>query len=174
MGRTTDWQQRHGLRPLPEMAGRSNAPHLCLYWSTKPSEFITSYRDTLIAAYETAGNRNKYVYTVYPLNEAVPSTRRAPGGCDDYQPDNMFLSASVTATLAISTDIFENSDGDLEYLNPPAPTGLTLETRFRGYRSDNSTIIARWEDVENAPGYKVRWRETSETDWREQRPVPQA
>ena len=148
--------------------GHDDAPHLCLYWSTKPSEFITSYRDTLIAAYETAGNRNKYVYTVYPLNEAVPSTRRAPGGCDDYQPDNMFLSASVTATLAISTDIFENSDGDLEYLNPPAPNGLTLETRFRGYRSDISTIIARWEDVGNAPGYKVRWRETSETDWREQ------
>ena len=147
--------------------GHDDAPHLCLYWSTKPSEFITSYRDTLIAAYETTGNRNKYVYTVYPLNEAVPSTRRAPGGCDDYQPDNMFLSASVTATLAISTDIFENSDEDLEYLNPPAPTGLTLETRFRGYRSDISTIIARWEDVENAPGYKVRWRETSETDWRE-------
>ena len=137
--------------------GHDDAPHLCLYWSTKPSEFITSYRDTLIAAYETASNRNKYVYTVYPLNEAVPSTRRAPGGCDDYQPDNMFLSASVTATLAISTDIFENSDGDLEYLNPPAPTGLTLETRFRGYRSDISTIIATWEDVGNAPGYKVRW-----------------
>ena len=57
---------------------------------------------------------------------------------------------------------------DLEYLNPPAPTGLTLETRFRGYRSDISTIIARWEDVGNAPGYKVRWRETNETDWREQ------
>ena len=147
--------------------GHDDAPHLCLYWSTKPSEFITSYRDTLIAAYETAGNRNKYVYTVYPLNEAVPSTRRAPGGCDDYQPDNMFLSASVPATLAISTDIFPNSDRDLEYLNPPAPTGLTLETRFRGYRSDISTIIATWEDVGNAPGYKVRWRETSETDWRE-------
>ena len=148
--------------------GHDDAPHLCLYWSTKPSEFITSYRDTLIAAYETAGNRNKYVYTVYPLNEAVPSTRRAPGGCDDYRPGSMFLSASVTALLTISTDIFPNSDGDLEYLNPPAPTGLTLETRFRGYRSDISTIIARWEDVENAPGYKVRWRETNETDWREQ------
>ena len=154
--------------------GHDDAPHLCLYWSTKPSEFITSYRDTLIAAYETAYNRNKYVYTVYPLNEAVPSTRRAPGGCDDYRPDSMFLSASVTALLTISTDIFPNSDGDLEYLNPPAPTGLTLETRFRGYRSDISTIIARWEDVENAPGYKVRWRETNETDWREQRPIPQA
>ena len=51
---------------------------------------------------------------------------------------------------------------------PASPTGLTLETRFRGRPSDNSTIIARWEDVENAPGYKVRWRETSETDWREQ------
>ena len=148
--------------------GHDDAPHLCLYWSTKPSEFITSYRDTLIAAYETTGNRNKYVYTVYPLNEAVPSTRRAPGGCDDYQPGNTFLSASVPATLAISTDIFPNSDGDLEYLNPPAPTGLTLETRFRGYRSDISTIIATWEDVGNAPGYKVRWRETNETDWREQ------
>ena len=148
--------------------GHDDAPHLCLYWSTKPSEFITSYRDTLIAAYETADNRNKYVYTVYPLNDAVPSTRRAPGGCDDYRPDSMFLSASVTALLTISTDIFLNSDGNLEYLNPPAPTGLTLETRFRGYRSDISTIIATWEDVGNAPGYKVRWRETNETDWREQ------
>ena len=147
--------------------GANNAPHLCLYWSTKPSEFITSYQDYAIAAYETADNKNKYVYTVYPLNDAVPSTRHAPGGCDDYRPGSMFLSASVTATLAISTDIFPNSDGDLEYLNPPAPTGLTLETRFRGYRSDISTIIATWNDVENAPGYKVRWRETSETDWRE-------
>ena len=91
--------------------GATDTPHLCLYWSTKPSEFITSYRDTLIAAYETADNRNKYVYTVYPLNDAVPSTRRAPGGCDDYRPDSMFLSASVTALLTISTDIFPNSTG---------------------------------------------------------------
>ena len=34
----------------------------CLYWSTKPSEFITSYRDYAIAAYETAENKNKYTY----------------------------------------------------------------------------------------------------------------
>ena len=158
-----DGSNTTGFALYRKWQGDNNAPHLCLYWSTKPSEFITSYRDTLIAAYETADNKNKYVYTVYPLNGAVPSTRRAPGGCDDYRPGSMFLSASVTATLTISTDIFLNSDGDLEYLNPPAPTGLTLETRFRGYRSDISTIIATWEDVENAPGYKVRWREISET-----------
>ena len=162
-----DGSNTTGFALYRKWQGDNNAPHLCLYWSTKPSEFITSYRDTLIAAYETADNKNKYVYTIYPLNGAVPSTRRAPGGCDDYRPGSMFLSASVTATLTISTDIFPNSDGDLEYLNPPAPTGLTLETRFRGYRSDISTIIATWEDVENAPGYKVRWREISETDWRE-------
>ena len=147
--------------------GESNTPHLCLYWSTKSSEFITSYRDTHVAAYDDAGNKNKYVYKVYPLNAAVPQNLSAPGGCDDYRPGDMQPQVSVTATLTLSTDIFPNSDGDLEYLNPPAPTGLTLETRFRGYRRDISTIIARWEDVENAPGYKVRWRETSETDWRE-------
>ena len=147
--------------------GDSNTPHLCLYWSTKTSEFITSYRDTHVAAYDDAGNKNKYVYKVYPLNAAVPQNLSAPGGCDDYRPGDMQPQASVTATLTLSTDIFPNSDGDLEYASPPAPAGLTLETRFRGYRSDISTIIARWEDVENAPGYKVRWRETSETDWRE-------
>ena len=147
--------------------GESNTPHLCLYWSTKDSEFITSYRDTHVAAYDDAGNKNKYVYKVYPLNAAVPQNLSAPGGCDDYRPGDMQPQASVTATLTLSTDIFPNSDGDLEYLNPPAPAGLTLETRFRGYRRDISTIIARWDDVENAPGYKVRWRETSETDWRE-------
>ena len=147
--------------------GDSNTPHLCLYWSTKTSEFITSYRDTHVAAYDDADNKNKYVYKVYPLNAAVPQNLSAPGGCDDYKPGDMQPQASVTATLTLSTDIFPNSDGDLEYASPPAPAGLTLETRFRGYRSDNSTIIARWEDVENAPGYKVRWRETSETDWRE-------
>ena len=148
--------------------GESNTPHLCLYWSTKDSEFITSYRDTHVAAYDDAGDKNKYVYKVYPLNAAVPQNLSAPGGCDDYRPGDMQPQASVTATLTLSTDIFPNSDGDLEYQTPPAPTGLTLETRFRGYRSDISTIIATWEDVENAPGYKVRWRETSETDWREQ------
>ena len=147
--------------------GESNTPHLCLYWSTKDSEFITSYRDTHVAAYDDAGNKNKYVYKVYPLNAAVPQNLSAPGGCDDYRPGDMQPQASVTATLTLSTDIFENSDGDLEYQTPPAPTGLTLESRLRGYRSDISTIIATWEDVENAPGYKVRWRETSETDWRE-------
>ena len=148
--------------------GESNTPHLCLYWSTKTSEFITSYRDTHVAAYDEAGNKNKYVYKVYPLNAAVPRDRSAPGGCDDYRPDDMQPQASVTATLTLSTDIFPNSDDDLEYASPPAPAGFTLETRFRGRPSDNSTIIARWEDVENAPGYKVRWRETNETDWREQ------
>ena len=147
--------------------GATGTPHLCLYWSTKDSEFITSYRDTHVAAYDDAGNKNKYVYKVYPLNAAVPQNLSAPGGCDDHRPGDMQPQASVTATLTLSTDIFPNSDGDLEYLNPPAPAGLTLETRFRGYRRDNSTIIARWDDVENAPGYKVRWRETSETDWRE-------
>ena len=147
--------------------GESNTPHLCLYWSTKDSEFITSYRDTHVAAYDDAGNKNKYVYKVYPLNAAVPQNLSAPGGCDDYRPGDMQPQASVTATLTLSTDIFPNSDGDLEYASPPAPAGLTLETRFRGYRRDISTIIARWDDVENAPGYKVRWRETSETDWRE-------
>ena len=147
--------------------GESNTPHLCLYWSTKDSEFITSYRDTHVAAYETAGNKNKYLYKVYPLNAAVPRDQSAPGGCDDYRPDDMQPQASVTATLTLSTDIFPNSDGDLEYASPPAPAGFTLETRFRGRPNDNSTIIARWEDVENAPGYKVRWRETNETDWRE-------
>ena len=148
--------------------GESNTPHLCLYWSTKDSEFITSYRDTHVAAYETAGNKNKYLYKVYPLNAAVPRDQSAPGGCDDYRPDVMQPQASVTATLTLSTDIFPNSDGDLEYASPPAPAGFTLETRFRGRPNDNSTIIARWEDVGNAPGYKVRWRETNETDWREQ------
>ena len=147
--------------------GESNTPHLCLYWSTKDSEFITSYRDTHVAAYDDAGNKNKYVYKVYPLNAAVPQNLSAPGGCDDYRPGDMQPQASVTATLTLSTDIFPNSGGDLEYASPPAPAGLTLETKFRGYRRDNSTIIARWDDVENAPGYKVRWRETSETDWRE-------
>ena len=147
--------------------GHDDAPHLCLYWSTKDSEFITSYRDTHVAAYDDSGNKNKYVYKVYPLNAAVPRDRSAPGGCDDYRPGAMQPQASVTATLTLSTDIFPNSDDDLEYASPPAPAGLTLETRFRGYRSDISTIIARWDDVENAPGYKVRWRETSETDWRE-------
>ena len=148
--------------------GASNAPHLCLYWSTKASEFITSYRDTHIAAYETASDKNKYLYKVYPLNAAVPQNPSAPGGCDDYRPGDTQPQASVTATLALSTDIFPNSDGELEYASPPAPAGFTLETRFRGRPSDNSTIIARWEDVENAPGYKVRWRESGETDWREQ------
>ena len=145
--------------------GHSNAPHLCLYWSKKPSEFITSYRDTLIAAYDTADNKNKYIYEVYPLNKAVPQNLSAPGGCDDYRPSTP--SATVTATLALSTDIFPNSDGDLEYQDPPTPTGLTLETRLAGYRSDNSVIRATWDDVSNAPGYKVRWRESGETDWRE-------
>ena len=114
--------------------GASNAPHLCLYWSTKASEFITSYRDTHIAAYETAGDKNKYLYKVYPLNAAVPRDPSAPGGCDDYRPGDTQPQASVTATLALSTDIFENSDGDLEYQTPPAPTGLTLESRLRGYQ----------------------------------------
>ena len=146
--------------------GATGTPNLCLYWSTKPSEFITSYRDYAIAAYETADNKNKYTYTVYPLNEAVNSNPGAPSGCDDYRPTSV-PSASATATLAISTDIFPNSDGNLEYLNPPAPTGLTLEPRLIGYRNDNSNIRATWDEVENAPGYKVRWRESGETDWRE-------
>ena len=101
--------------------GESNTPHLCLYWSTKDSEFITSYRDTHVAAYDDAGNKNKYVYKVYPLNAAVPQNLSAPGGCDDYRPGDMQPQASVTATLTLSTDIFPNSDDDLEYASPPGP-----------------------------------------------------
>ena len=148
--------------------GATGTPNLCLYWSTKPSEFITNYRDTHVAAYDTADNKNKYQYRVYPLNDAVPQDLSAPGGCDDYRPGDTQPQASVTATLTLSTDIFENSDGDLEYQTPPAPTGLTLDSRLRGYQKDVSMIRVTWDDLNNAPGYKVRWRESGETDWREQ------
>ena len=147
--------------------GHADAPHLCLYWSTKPSEFITSYQDAHVAAYDDSGNKNKYEYRVYPLNDAVPITRNAPGGCDDYRPTSL-PEALVTATLDLSTDIVKNSDGDLEYQTPPAPTGLTLDSRLRGYQKDVSMIRVTWDDLNNAPGYKVRWRESGETDWREQ------
>ena len=90
--------------------GHTDAPHLCLYWSTKSSEFITSYRDYAIAAYETADNKNKYTYTVYPLNDAVNSNPGSPSGCDSYRPTSV-PSASVTAPLALSTTIVANSDG---------------------------------------------------------------
>ena len=142
--------------------GHANGPHLCLYWSTKPSEFITSYRDYAIAAYETADNKNKYTYKVYPLNDAVPQNLSDPGGCDDYRPTSV-PSASVTATLAISTDIFPNSDGDLEYLNPPAPTGLTLTSKLSSAHNHQSLIRIEWQDLPEAPGYKVRYRESGET-----------
>ena len=146
--------------------GATNTPNLCLYWSTKPSEFITSYRDYAIAAYETADNKNKYTYTVYPLNDAVPSRRSASGGCDDYRPTSG-PSASVTATLALSTTIVRNSDGDLEYLNPPAPTGLTLTSKLSSAYNHKSLIRIDWQDLPEAPGYKVRYRESGETSWRE-------
>ena len=146
--------------------GHDNAPHLCLYWSTKPSEFITSYRDYVIAAYETADNKNKYTYTVYPLNDAVNSNPGAPSGCDDYRPSSV-PSASVTATLALSTTIVRNSDGDLEYLNPPAPTGLTLTSKLSSAHNHQSLIRIEWQDLPEAPGYKVRYRESGETSWRE-------
>ena len=146
--------------------GHDDAPHLCLYWSTKPSEFITSYRDYAIAAYDDADNKNKYTYTVYPLNDAVPSRRSASGGCDDYQPTSG-PSASVTATLALSTTIVRNSDGDLEYLNPPAPTGLTLTSKLSSAYNHKSLIRIDWQDIPEAPGYKVRYRESGETSWRE-------
>ena len=147
--------------------GLTGTPQLCLYWSTKSSELITSYQDTHVAAYDDSDNKNKYEYRVYPLNDAVPKNLSAPGGCDDYRPTSV-PSAMVTATLALSPDITKNSDGDLEYASPPAPLGLNLEPRIRGYRNDISAIRATWNDVDNAPGYKVRWRESGETDWREQ------
>ena len=146
--------------------GATGTPNLCLYWSTKPSEFITSYRDYAIAAYETADNKNKYTYTVYPLNDAVNSNPGAPSGCDAYRPTSG-PSASVTATLAISTDISPNSDGDLEYLNPPAPTGLTLTSKLSPAHNHQSLIRIEWQDLPEAPGYKVRYRESGETSWRE-------
>ena len=146
--------------------GASNAPHLCLYWSTKSSEFITSYRDYAIAAYETAENKNKYTYTVYPLNDAVNSNPGAPSGCDAYRPTSV-PSAAVTATLALSADIFPNSDGDLEYHDPPAPTGLTLTSKLSSAHNHQSLIRIDWQDLPEAPGYKVRYRESGETSWRE-------
>ena len=147
--------------------GDSNTPHLCLYWSTKTSEFITSYRDYAIAAYDTTDNKNQYVYTVYPLNDAVTFDLEAQGGCDDYEPTSV-PSISATATLAISTDIFPNSGGDLEYPDAPAPTGLTLTTKVNERnRGIGSMIRASWDDVSSAPGYKARWRKTGETAWRD-------
>ena len=147
--------------------GDSNTPHLCLYWSTKTSEFITSYRDYAIAAYDTTDNKNQYVYTVYPLNDAVTFDLAAQGGCDDYEPTSV-PSISATATLAISTDIFPNSGGDLEYPDAPAPTGLTLTTKVNERnRGIGSMIRASWDDVSSAPGYKARWRKTGETAWRD-------
>ena len=146
--------------------GASNAPYLCLYWSTAASEFITSYTDTAVAAYESDGNKNQYIYRLYPLNSAVASTPLSPSGCDDYQPTSV-PRAMVTATLELDTVIVENSNGDLEYINPPAPTGLTLTSKFSGQSNAQSIIIARWESVGDAAGYKVRYRKVGTTDWLE-------
>ena len=151
-----------GVALFRKWKGHSNAAKLCFYWS--PDNYITSWHDTEVAAYDSTGNRNQYVYTVYPLNAAVASPTGS-NGCDGDNPSTP--DSDATATLALSTDIVKNSDGDLEYVTPPAPTGLTLEPRLRGYRNDVSVMRATWDDLNNAPGYKLRWRENGETDWRE-------
>ena len=142
--------------------GETNMPNLCLYWSTESREFITSYVDTGISAYESTSNANKYRYTVYPVNDAVPVTPAQ--GCDNNRPTSL-PSATVTATLATSTEISRNSDGDFEYADPPAPSGLSLTPRWRHGRSLRSMLRARWEDVSNVPGYRVRYRAVGNTDW---------
>ena len=173
MGRTTGRQQRDRLRPLPQVAGRNRHRRrrpLPLPLLVHQAQRVHHQLPGLChSGLRNGGQTRTSTPTGVPAQRRrkfqTPETEHQAAAID-YRPTSV-PSASVTATLALSTDIFANSDGNLEYLNPPAPTGLTLETRFRGYRSDISTIIATWNDVENAPGYKVRWRETSETDWRE-------
>ena len=169
VGRATGWQQRHWLRPLPEMerSRRCTPPvPLLVHQAQRVHHQLPGHARRRLRR----GRQQEQVRL-----QGVPTQRCRP--TEPVSPRRLrrlparryaAAQASVTATLTLSTDIFPNSDGDLEYASPPAPAGLTLETRFRGRPSDNSTIIARWEDVENAPGYKVRWRETNETDWREQ------
>ena len=88
-----------------------------------------------------------------------------PGdGCDDDEPTSV-PPASVTATLAVDTKITPNADGDLEYLNPPAPTGITLTPRLRPHHNIRSIIKVRWEGVADAPAYRVRYRKDGDTAW---------
>ena len=153
--------------------GHQDAAKLCLLWDPNPIAARTSYRDRSIAAYDTTGNKNQYIYTLYPLNDDVPATVGSPNGCDDYEPTSL-PSASVTATLAVSTKITPNADGDLEYLNPPAPTGITLTPRLYPYHSQRSHIKIRWEDLDNAPGYRVHYRKDGDTAWQQRASQPRA
>ena len=107
------------------------------------------------------------------MNDDVPATVGSPNGCDDYEPTSL-PSASVTATLAVSTKITPNADGDLEYLNPPAPTGITLTPRLYPYHSQRSHIKIRWEDLDNAPGYRVHYRKDGDTAWQQRASQPRA
>ena len=159
-----------GFALYRQWRGHQDAPNLCLYWHTNSTN-ITSYQDGHIAAYDSASNRNQYIYTLYPLNENVPVT--PGGGCDDDEPTSV-PSASATATLAVDTRITPNADGDLEYLNPPAPTGITLTPRLYRYHNQLSHIKIRWEDVDDAPGYRVRYRKEGDTAWRERTSQPRA
>ena len=163
-----DGSNTTGFALYRKWRGHQDAAKLCLLWDPNPIAARTSYRDRAIAAYDTTGNKNQYIYTLYPLNEDVPATMGSPNGCDDYEPTSV-PSASVTATLAVSTTITPNADGDLEYLNPPAPTGLTLDPRFSPKNTVESQIRIGWQDVAEAPGYKVRYRRTGDTTWREHR-----
>ena len=116
--------------------GDTNAPNLCLHWSSKTSEYITSYRDRAAAAHNTANNESKYVYKVYPLNDTVPVTP-TENGCDDQKPTSVPF-ASVTDTLTVDTTIMANSDGEVEYTNPPTPSGIMLEARLASNGTKNS------------------------------------
>ena len=58
-------------------------------------------------------------------------------GCDDQEPTSV-PSASVTATLTVDTTIMANSDGEVEYTNPPTPSGIMLEARLASNGTKNS------------------------------------
>ena len=157
-----------GFALFRKWLGHQDAPNLCLYSHTNFTN-ITSYQDGHIAAYESASNRNQYIYTLYPLNENVPV---GPGnGCDDDEPTSV-PSASVTATLAVDTKITPNAEGDLDYLNPPAPTGITLTPRLSYHHTIRSNIKVRWQGVDDAPAYLVRYRKDGDTAWLERSNQP--
>ena len=67
--------------------------------------------------------------------------------------------------MRILTTDDPNADGDLEYPNPPAPTGITLTPRIRPHHHVRSPIKIRWEAVDDAPAYRVRYRKDGGTAW---------
>ena len=131
---------------------------LCLHGGMS-TKYRTSYTDTSVASYHPGGNEAKYEYRLYSraATTSVACDRNSWFG-GDYVKIVVQVNHHEDVYAAMDTSAVRHNDPQV-----PTFTSVTAEGASAGVIG-GSYIVARWNSIHYAPGYRVQYKKTSEAD----------